>query len=695
MTTALEQIRQQYPQYNSLSDRQLADALYNKFYAGKVDKPAYYAKLGMTAEDRAQWGALESINNVVNQIGTGAYKGLAGIAGLPRTLSDLAVDRSTKKRHPVAGRAIPGADQYVKTEIDPTQINPGQRLPNSAELLGMLESGTQKGVDALGLPPSLAFKQAPVETTADRYLQAGGAGASGAFLPGGALPDFIGGTAGGLGSELAGDLTKGTPYESYARVVGAIVPAVLGSYATNKFAASNVEQQLSRSTRDATREDWTAAMQLQQEAAKRGTPITAAEAMAQVQGGNRSLMSMQRTVEQMPQTERQMGQFMAQRPGGNAAAMQSQLDDIAQAPTAPFEVGPKVQGAAQGTINDVRQVINAATEPAYTRAAVDLIPDDEFQAIAQSPAFQKYLQQVRGDVLLGPPLKDLPDNSVAVVNAVKKEMGETAENFSNFTSPTKSPERAMRLEQTQRPMVEAARESSPAYDMALNILSATRKSQLEPMERGAIGQLAKTDDWQTQARIILSDTPGSEKEVASAVKNIVARNPEAMPELLRMKLEDTFNKALPNAKGTMEQFRGANFAGAIEKNPQTMKSLEAAIKALPGGDTQWVGFRNLLKVFEAQGQRLPAGSPTSFNQQLAGELASNMGRNVKSLGVELWANWNIQRRSEELARILTDPEGVALLRQLALLGPSSAKAQQLVQGFYQGVRTTGSPENAR
>src|SRR5512145_599290 len=102
MASALEQIRKQYPQYANRSDRELADALYSKFYADKMDKPSYYAKLGMTTEDRESYGPLDIINNVVNQVGTGAYRGIAEILALPRTASELASDRSTTPRHPVA-----------------------------------------------------------------------------------------------------------------------------------------------------------------------------------------------------------------------------------------------------------------------------------------------------------------------------------------------------------------------------------------------------------------------------------------------------------------------------------------------------------------------------------------------------------------------------------------------------------------
>ena len=44
--TSLQEIRQQYPQYKDVPDRELADALYKKFYEGKIDKSAFDQKMG-------------------------------------------------------------------------------------------------------------------------------------------------------------------------------------------------------------------------------------------------------------------------------------------------------------------------------------------------------------------------------------------------------------------------------------------------------------------------------------------------------------------------------------------------------------------------------------------------------------------------------------------------------------------------
>jgi hypothetical protein len=49
---SIAEIRRQYPQYNDLSDQQLADALHKKFYSG-MPRPEFDAKIGLqTADER-------------------------------------------------------------------------------------------------------------------------------------------------------------------------------------------------------------------------------------------------------------------------------------------------------------------------------------------------------------------------------------------------------------------------------------------------------------------------------------------------------------------------------------------------------------------------------------------------------------------------------------------------------------------
>lgn len=50
--TSLDEIRQKYPQYNSVPDKELADGLYNKFYSGKISQDEYYGRVGFIPDEK-------------------------------------------------------------------------------------------------------------------------------------------------------------------------------------------------------------------------------------------------------------------------------------------------------------------------------------------------------------------------------------------------------------------------------------------------------------------------------------------------------------------------------------------------------------------------------------------------------------------------------------------------------------------
>lgn len=62
----IAETRQQYPQYKDLSDQQLAEGLYNKFYSD-MPKDQYFAKLGVAQNMNQLWGDNPAPNTVSNQ----------------------------------------------------------------------------------------------------------------------------------------------------------------------------------------------------------------------------------------------------------------------------------------------------------------------------------------------------------------------------------------------------------------------------------------------------------------------------------------------------------------------------------------------------------------------------------------------------------------------------------------------------
>lgn len=144
----MKQIRQKYPQYNDLSDQQLSDALYQKYYSD-MPKQDFYSKIGMSNAAKKQpresllskigkgaeefgLGALQSgaeAGRAIHQLGAGVLNKLFGTnlqtpegsffvgpaAGMEKTLPAKAGEMAGT----IASAAIPGAAVGRLTEAAP------------------------------------------------------------------------------------------------------------------------------------------------------------------------------------------------------------------------------------------------------------------------------------------------------------------------------------------------------------------------------------------------------------------------------------------------------------------------------------------------------------------------------------------------------------------------------------------------
>jgi hypothetical protein len=110
---------------------------------------------------------------------------------------------------------------------------------------------------------------------------------------------------------------------------------------------------------------------------------------------------------------------------------------------------------------------------------------------------------------------------------------------------------------------------------------------------------------------------GRPQDIEEGVRALVRQGAgDQAAEAIRLKLQDIYQTAISNVKGNAEQFRGAQFANNVTRYKNQLDSLEGAIRALPGGDDKWKNLSFLLKVFDAQGNRLPVGSATEFNRMI-------------------------------------------------------------------------------
>jgi hypothetical protein len=424
-------------------------------------------------------------------------------------------------------------------------------------------------------------------------------------------------------------------------------------------------------------------------AGQRGISLTWPEALSKVTG-QPVLTDTQRILESHPKSRTQMQTFMADRPNQVESAARSQFDQIGSQHPNPSMIGPQASEAATGVLDNVRGRINAASEPYYKNAEAQLFTPQEFAQIKTIPGYTESLKAVRDNPQINWRVAHLPDNSVGVLNEVKKHFDQAAENASSKFNPNKNRQVQSSNEMAASATKQIGIAKSADYEIALEIQKQAREQYLEPLLKGPLGQLARKDPTTQKAINALfpvNPIPGSEGEIRNAVFAIARSRPVVAEQLVRAHAEMVFNEAAKSLQGGVNQFSGAKFAVRIAGNAQQRANLQAAVEALPHGNDRWKGFENLLDILEATGTRQPKGSLTSFNSQeleaMKGGGAAGLLATAASPGKwwtfanDKYKSWSLGRNLDELARIITDPRSGRALMTISRIPVGSGRAEAL------------------
>lgn len=528
------------------------------------------------------------------------------------------------------------------------------------------------------------------ETTAGEYARTVGEFAPAALSPGSLARRAATVVVPAAVSESAGQMAKGTPFETAARIGGAVAGGLGTALAGVRSAPQQIVKKGASGLDSATvQADWAAAKSLMADAERRGVSLTPVEALNQVSGGRyRDLAKAQRVAESTGGGASVMDDFMAARPGQIEASGRSAIDDLAPRTMDPVQTGARAQAAADGAIQDLRSDINSGTRAAYRAAEADAIPAEDFARIAANPSYQETLKQIRAHPVLGPAFQHLPDNSVGMIDAVTKEMTTRGAAAANSANAGHSGLLSSIYGEGAKDARSAASRASAPYAQALAEQAARRQGELVPLEAGPVGQIAGTADVTAQRGALFPQRPeaGFSTVVGSAVKRLAARDPDAALGLVRQHAETIFNDATKALQGGPNQFGGAKFSAALRANTEVRDSLKAAVEALPSGKSRWDGFSRYLDILEATGKRLPRGSETAFNQEdIAGmKGGGTIGRAISSAGTQIprilseaYDRYRFGQNTSELANILTSRGALPLFENLLKSAPNAVRSRQI------------------
>lgn len=630
------------------------------------------------------------------RISTGEDVGFSALASVPKAITSMA-GMATDLSDSLAGGIAYGIDRLSGVSPEDASANSAAALKARKEMrqgLGETGLGVVTGMPGSsteirqGLEDKFTGPLYEPQTRLGRAADTVGQFTTSSLLmgAGGPVARIVQGAVPGLISEAAGQAPgiEGTALEPWARGGTALVSGVL----THKMTApQSADRIVSDALKGVTKQQMGDAMKLMRASRDAGgVPLTWPEAIQHVTGGRTTLDDIARYVEQSPAGGNIMRTFYADRPQQVAGAVQRQANTLDAAPRTPEVVGPTVQRGAQGYVDEVNAAINDTTKPLYDAAKGVRLGPREMQQILANPSYKTAVAELRSHPYLGDYYKRIKANSIEMVDAVKKLMDKDIEALA--MAPKGIDRFAGAAATTQKnTMVNIAKNASQEYADALGIQSDLRRSALEPLQQGPTGRLAATDALGQQLDAIFpaNPMPGSEQGVTQAIRALARKDPRTASNLVGAHIDRVFASAAKKTAAGPNQAGGAKFAAVIAGNDQQAKNLEAAIRALPNGDTKWRGFRNLLDNLEATGTRRAVGSPTSINEtikqelrsgSLVGEAASAVLSPAKwtTAARDAYQSWRMGQNTEYLANLFTDPAAEKLLARLALYKPGTPEA---------------------
>jgi len=573
-------------------------------------------------------------------------------------------------------------------------------IQSGAELIGRGLGYTPEQV-AAGRPVISAPTPADITRAAGEYipLQRAESGAgrlaqtavrniASAPVPGAMIPSLL--SAGG--EEALAIPFQGTPLEPYARAFGGIAAPLVSAPSAMQ---SPLQRMYTESTQRMTPAQIQAASQLQQQSFRAGMPVTSFEAMQQAAGGRTTLPSLQRQVEGVPASAPQMAEFMAERGAATQRTLQEQFPQ-----TTRTQLGTQMQQAAQAEVRALNQQLVKEAGPAFEAVKSKKIPmswmtnlERESAVIAEAgkavdniPAYQDLL-------------KGYPDNSIARIESMRQFLADKYDNLA-VAAQGKVTGEMKAYEAARSNLLKKADEQVPAYAAAREDYQKARERIVGPLTETPIPNIAATSEVPKQFGELFA-TKAAEinltpDKVTKAVRALAKSDPglpgEFLNQYMRSSLENVQRAATTQA-GTV----GPRFADTIARNTTQRANLEAAFVEVYGdkGKEAAKGLNNMLRILDAQGRRLPAGSPTAEKGMLAEASVGAIGQTLKqplSVIGNMYQSVFFARDYKNIAKAMTSPDGVMALEKIAKAGKDQKKVGLAFTELQQVIKAVEADE---
>ena len=347
-----------------------------------------------------------------------------------------------------------------------------------------------------------------------------------------------------------------------------------------------------------------------------------------------------------------------------------------------------VRGAEQGVtanVNPIYQQGMAEMRNISANKALPVLPA-EVKSLMQNSAIDDAIKHVVNDSYSG--VKGLSPNDPRTLNAAKIYLDAQYKNFSKSISSSEDKTKAGNAYGASRELDQFLSAKSPIYAQGSKNYETAYKTQIEPLKASPVGQIAEGNVGQ---EVLMPNKPVSlyPADIKRTVELLRRKDPTAVPDWTRQQLEGIFNETGQNLQNGPNQFGGAKFAATIQGNKQQKANLQALVQESAGMQA-YQGFKRVLNNLEAQGTRQGAGSQTSFNNQFQKELSEGGPLAAAKLIFKpsevatKYEEYRLGKNANKLADMLTNPDSIKQLQDLARTKPNTAKERALVNSIVGG-----------
>ena len=503
-------------------------------------------------------------------------------------------------------------------------------------------------------------------------------------VPGAVVPSLLS----AAGEETLAVPFQGTDLEPYARMVGGVATPLVSAPTAMR---SPLERMYSEATQTMTPREMALASRLQQQSFDMKMPVTSFEAMQQAAQGRTTLPAIQRQVEGTPSSAPIMAEFM----GTRGRQTQETLEQ-AFPMTTREQMGTEVQRAAQAKQREVQAEVVKQGGPAFDLIKAKKIPQTWMTNLEKDSAvIGEAGRAVDNMPVYQDLLKGYPSNSIARVEAMRQYLQDKYDTLASQNMGKVTNE--MRVyQEARRKLTDKADQQVPVYKSARENYNAIRERLEGPIRETPIPSMAGTSELPKQFADLFATNPASialsPKKVEMTVKALGQVDPALPKDFLNQYMRASL-ESVQRAASTQAGTVGPRFADTIVKNTTQRENLRAAFREVygPKGSEAVKGLNIMLDILEAQGRRLPAGSPTAEKGMMAEQTVGLIGRSFKNIpGAigNMYQSIFFGRDYEKIARAMTSPQGVEILEQLAKAGKDRKKIglaftelQQIVKAF--------------